>query len=149
MTNKPKTNQDIKEGFPPKVTFKVGRPTEYDGEKPSELLEICSEGKHYLSACKKWGISEKTFFLWKKTHKEFKEALGIAYTAYKAHWIEQGWENVDNKDYNNKLFQFMKINYNEAISEYSKVDQTLGNPKDEKGKSEPFVVKVFKGEDKF
>ena len=67
----------IKEEFIKRITS--GQPTKYDKEKHIGLLfDIFSKGEGVMAFCADAMISQNTFFLWLKKHKELKEAYDIA-----------------------------------------------------------------------
>ena len=66
----------IKEDFIKRITS--GQPTKYDKEKHIELLfDIFNKGEGVMAFCADAMISQNTFFLWLKKHREFSEAYKV------------------------------------------------------------------------
>ena len=75
----------IKEEFIKRITS--GQPTKYDKEKHIGLLfDIFSKGEGVMAFCADAMISQNTFFLWLKKHKELKEAYDIAINIAGRQW---------------------------------------------------------------
>lgn len=78
------------------VIAKSGRPTKYDVDKHLELLfTLFREGKTPSKFCDIAAISRCTFYLWLKTHKEFKDGYDIAVCMAAAWWEEYPEINPD------------------------------------------------------
>ena len=66
-------NLAMKEKFLKQIAS--GQPTKYDKEKHIELLfDIFSKGEGVMAFCAETLISERTFYKWLHSHKEFEEA---------------------------------------------------------------------------
>ncbi len=73
-----------------------GQPTKYREEKHIKLLlNIFSNGEGIAAFCAEALISQKTFFLWVKTHQEFKEAYDIAINIAARKWEAYPLRNAD------------------------------------------------------
>ena len=65
----------------------AGRPTKYEKEKHIELLlDIYFKGEGVMAFCAEAAITQTTFNLWVRTHKEFKEAYDIAINIAGRQW---------------------------------------------------------------
>ncbi len=75
------------EVIPPTV---MGRPTLYDPEFCDKVRELGAEGASQLEIAVTLGISESSWYNWRKIHPEFMEAVNDAKRLSLAWWEKQG-----------------------------------------------------------
>ncbi len=63
-----------------------GRPTKYHEGLCEELKDYFYNGWSVAMVCRKWGIDDSTFYLWKNKHIEFNEAFKVADTAARGYF---------------------------------------------------------------
>jgi hypothetical protein len=67
------------------------------------MIEMMAEGYFNSWMAAEWGISEDTFYLWRKDHEEFEEAYARGMAVRTVWWEKKGMEmmaNGDNKGFN-------------------------------------------------
>lgn len=99
----------------------------YDEESHCKLIiDILSNGGDIYKFCTEIGISDRTFYNWKKNHPEFKEAYEIGNTACTQYWIEDLKNNVGNKDLNTPLYTKLLNTKNRDVFSEKSTSTTIG-----------------------
>lgn len=83
-----------------------GRPTKYKESMCQILINEMKEGASQTEVCATLGISEDTFYNWKKDPKkpEFSEAIKVGNGLSSAWWQRMGRKNLENKEFNATLW---------------------------------------------
>ena len=78
----------------------MGRPTKYKPEMCKTVVELMSEGASQYEVLATLGISEDTFYRWKKENEEFSESVERGKLLSQAWWERMGRVNLENTKFN-------------------------------------------------
>lgn len=97
------------------IVNKGGRPTLYKPEYCDRLLFLAEQGKHIYEWAHALGVTTKTLYNWERDHPQFLHAFTRAKEAGIA-WLEkEGRENLSNRDFKDRLFEFMYRSKTEGL----------------------------------
>jgi|TARA_R100001530_G_C4254919_1_gene138878 transposase-like protein len=75
---------------------------------------LFDQGGSIIEVSRLIGISRSTFYAWLNgtdtLKKPFREVVSIGKEAAEAWWMRQGRENIENRSFNNSLYQFNMLN---------------------------------------
>jgi len=82
----------------------MGRPTKYKPEMCKTVVELMSEGASQYEVLATLGISEDTFYRWKKENEEFSESIKRGSQLSQAWWEKKGRISLDDRQFNSTLW---------------------------------------------
>lgn len=83
---------------------KMGRPTKYKPEMCETVIELMKEGASQYEVLATLGISEDTFYRWKKENEEFSESIKRGSQLSQAWWEKKGRISLDDRQFNSTLW---------------------------------------------
>lgn len=100
-----------------------GRPTKYREEMCHVVIAEMREGASKCEVAGELGISEETLYAWRKKHPLFSEAIQIGGQLSKQWWYKQGRKNLENKDFNPRLW-YMNMKNRHGWADKKQIDHT-------------------------
>ena len=82
----------------------MGRPTKYKPEMCETVIELMKEGASQYEVLATLGISEDTFYRWKKENEEFSETIKRGIQLSQAWWERKGRISLDDRQFNSTLW---------------------------------------------
>ena len=82
----------------------MGRPTKYKPEMCETVIELMKEGASQYEVLATLGISEDTFYRWKKENEEFSESIKRGSQLSQAWWEKKGRISLDDRQFNSTLW---------------------------------------------
>ena len=82
----------------------MGRPTKYKPEMCETVIELMKEGASQYEVLATLGISEDTFYRWKKENEEFSESIKRGSQLSQAWWEKEGRISLDDRQFNSTLW---------------------------------------------
>ena len=82
----------------------MGRPTKYKPEMCETVIELMKEGASQYEVLATLGISEDTFYRWKKDNEEFSESIKRGSQLSQAWWERKGRISLDDRQFNSTLW---------------------------------------------
>jgi len=82
----------------------MGRPTKYKPEMCETVIELMKEGASQYEVLATLGISEDTFYRWKKENEEFSESIKRGSQLSQAWWERKGRISLDDRQFNSTLW---------------------------------------------
>jgi transposase len=87
-----------------KMVREMGRPTKYKPEMCETVIELMKEGASQYEVLATLGISEDTFYRWKKENEEFSESIKRGSQLSQAWWEKKGRISLDDRQFNSTLW---------------------------------------------
>ena len=87
-----------------KMVRDMGRPTKYKPEMCETVIELMKEGASQYEVLATLGISEDTFYRWKKENEEFSESIKRGSQLSQAWWEKKGRISLDDRQFNSTLW---------------------------------------------
>ena len=83
-----------------------GRPSKYQGAMPSKVIELMKKGASKAEVSANLGISRETLHQWENDpgKSEFSDAIKRGEELSRAWWMQQGRENLQNKNFSPVLW---------------------------------------------
>ena len=78
----------------------MGRPTKYKPEMCKTVVELMSEGASQYEVLATLGISEDTFYRWKKENEEFSDSIKRGVRLSQTWWEKQGRISLKDREFN-------------------------------------------------
>ncbi len=87
-----------------------GRPTDYRPEYCTKIIDVCGGGASVTEFAHEINTTPQTIYNWSKAHPEFFDAFTRARAACQTWWERKVRENLQNREYNSRLVEFMMSN---------------------------------------
>ena len=85
--------------------------TKYEpASHPIAYIKLASQGMSEVEIAAEFGVSVGTMRKWAEKFEEFNTAFEVGASMYEAWWLQEGKENLDNRNYNVGLYKFITGN---------------------------------------
>lgn len=89
----------------PEDLINTRRPTDYRPEYCEKVSLMLDQGKSIAEICRFLRVAKSTLQLWEEKHPEFSAAMEHGRTYSEGFWINLGFENICNKEFNTKIYE--------------------------------------------
>lgn len=104
----------------------AGRPTVYKPEYCDVVIKLMKEGAAKVEVAYELDIDRSTLDDWIAKYPEFSLAFNAAKDASEGWWTKQGRSNLENKDFNSRLWEINMMNrFGWMKKAHSQTDVTL------------------------
>lgn len=82
----------------------MARPTKYSEAFVPKVEELLYNGKSIIQVARELRVCKQTIYSWGKKHKKFLDAIKKGVEWSEGWWMNQGQDNIYNKDFNSTLW---------------------------------------------
>jgi len=89
---------------------KAGRPVKYSENMCQVAIDMMRHGASKIELAAHLGVNRDTISAWRKKYPDFNAAIEKGYTFSQAWWMNLGYANLFNKNFNYRLWRLNMIN---------------------------------------
>lgn len=87
-----------------------GRPSGYKPEYCDIAIDFLAKGKGFIQLATHLRVAKSTLQKWEKEHDDLSAAIEMGMTFSESKWMDDGEENIANKDYSVRMYELQMMN---------------------------------------